>query len=94
MYRQSLTHFADAYCIQSRLAIRLSQAGRLDEAAEHYQRAYELMPDSFGRIESHCFGCEGVFDGTEAQHMAEKVFNRLVIERPKMPHVRMALTFP
>ena len=60
-YRKALEQFADAYCVQSRLAIRLMEAGRREEAFEHYRRAYELMPSSFGRVESHCFGCESVF---------------------------------
>ena len=32
------------------------------------------MPDSFGRVESHCFGCESVFQGADAQALAERVF--------------------
>jgi tetratricopeptide (TPR) repeat protein len=74
MYEEALNHFADAYCIQSRLAIQLAELGKTKEAEEHYRRAYELMPDSFGRVESHCFGCEKVFDGERAQGIAEKVF--------------------
>lgn len=62
-YTESLKFFSDAYCIQSRLALRLSEEGRLQEAAAHYEKAFELMPDSFGRMESHCFGCEGAFRG-------------------------------
>jgi len=48
-YREALEQFADAYCIQSRLAVRLMEQGRREEAFEHYRRAYELMPASFGR---------------------------------------------
>ena len=81
-YETSLLDFSDAYCIQSRLAVRLMEAGRVDEAAEHHRRAFELMPDSFGRVESHCFGCEGAFRGAVAQGVAEKVFERLARERP------------
>lgn len=87
MYKDALTHFADAYCIQSRLAIQLANLGRYDEAAEHYKRAYELMPDSFGRVESHCFGCEGAFEGERAQTIAERVFDELVIANPFKPQV-------
>ena len=57
--RKCSADFADAYCIQSRLALRYSELGDYVKAEQHYQRAFELMPDSFGRIESHCFGCEG-----------------------------------
>lgn len=87
MYREALNHFADAYCIQSRLATQLQEMGRHEEAEAHYRRAYELMPDSFGRVESHCFGCEGVFAGERAQSVAERVFSRLAEERPEQPQV-------
>jgi tetratricopeptide (TPR) repeat protein len=74
VYQEALRSFADAYCIQSRLARNLARQGRFAEAAEHYKRAFELMPDSFGRVESHCFGCEQAFDGETAQALAERVF--------------------
>src|SRR6188508_1364264 len=81
-YREALEHFSDAYCIQSRLAVQLNKVGRRSEALEHYRRAYELMPDSFGRVESHCFGCESVFQGAEAQSVAEQVFTEVVRKSP------------
>lgn len=93
MYKRSLGFFADAYCIQSRLAIQLAAQGRNEEAEQHYKRAYELMPDSFGRVESHCFGCEGVFSGEQAQGIAERVFSRLVEERPDSPQVHYLMGY-
>lgn len=87
LYTDSLNKFADAYCIHARLAVQLSALGLHDEAAEHYRRAYELMPDSFGRVESHCFGCERTFDGERAQGIAEKVFTKLVEKTPDKPQV-------
>lgn len=93
MYEEALTYFADAYCIQSRLAVQLSDAGRHEEAAQHYRRAYELMPDSFGRMESHCFGCEGVFRGQAAQSIAERVFSELVAKMPQKPQVHYLLGY-
>lgn len=81
-YREALTHFSDAYCIQSRLAVQLNKQGRHQEALAYYRRAYELMPDSFGRVESHCFGCESVFKGQDAQLIAEAVFTDLVKKAP------------
>jgi tetratricopeptide (TPR) repeat protein len=93
MYEEGLDHFSDAYCIQSRLAIQLAALGKTAEAAEHYRRAYELMPDSFGRVESHCFGCERVFEGQQAQSIAEKVFTQLVAERPNKPQVYYLLGY-
>jgi len=87
LYEKSLLHFADAYCIQSRLALRYSELGDLEKAELHYRRAYELMPDSFGRIESHCFGCEGAFRGKRAQNIADKVFTKLAEEQPDKAQV-------
>ncbi len=93
MYQDSLTHFADAYCIQSRLAIQLADLGMHQEAEEHYRRAYELMPESFGRVESHCFGCERAFEGERAQSIAEKVFTQLAQKTPDKPQVHYLLGY-
>ena len=93
MYEDSLKMFADAYCIQSRLALRMNEQGRWKEAEEHYRKAYELMPDSFGRIESHCFGCEGAFAGEKPQGVADKVFTRLAEEKPDSPRVQYLLGY-
>jgi tetratricopeptide (TPR) repeat protein len=93
MYQDSLTHFADAYCIQSRLAIQLADLGLHEQAEEHYRRAYELMPESFGRVESHCFGCERAFEGERAQGIAEKVFNQLAQKTPNKPQVHYLLGY-
>lgn len=93
LYRESLGFFQDAYCIQSRLAVRLAGDGRMDEAAEHYRRAFELMPDSFGRVESHCFGCEHVFSGEQSQGVAEEVFTRMLAARPDKPQLHYLLGY-
>jgi len=93
MYKEALEHFSNAYCIQSRMAIQLEQLGRLDEAEQHYQRAYELMPDSFGFVESHCFGCEGVFESGRAQSIAERVFASLAVKNPTKPQVHYLLGY-
>jgi tetratricopeptide (TPR) repeat protein len=93
MYEDSLLKFEGAYCIQSRLALRLSEAGKHEEAAEHYRRAYELMPNSFGRVESHCFGCEAAFKGREAQTIADKVFTSLAKTDPNKPQVHYLLGY-
>lgn len=93
LYRESLGFFQDAYCIQSRLAVRLAGEGRMDEAAEHYRRAFELMPDSFGRVESHCFGCEHVFAGEQSQGVAEGVFISMLAARPDKPQLHYLLGY-
>jgi tetratricopeptide (TPR) repeat protein len=92
-YREALTHFQDAYCIQSRLAVQLAQQGRRAEALDHYKRAYELMPESFGRVESHCFGCESVFQGNEQQGIAEEVFTRIAAKTPNNPQAHYLLGY-
>ncbi|MGV3771431.1 MAG: tetratricopeptide repeat protein [Verrucomicrobiales bacterium] len=93
MYEESLTYFADAYCIQSRLAIQLSQMGMQEQAEAHYAKAYELMPDSFGRVESHCFGCEGAFEGENAQGIAERVFSKMLEKNPEKPQLHYLMGY-
>jgi tetratricopeptide (TPR) repeat protein len=92
-YREALGHFSDAYCIQSRMAVRLYERGRREEAFEHYRRAYELMPDSFGRVESHCFGCESVFQGPAQQKIAEQVFTGFLKKEPQKPQLHYLLGY-
>jgi tetratricopeptide (TPR) repeat protein len=92
-YREALELFSDAYCIQSRLAVQLNKVGRRAEALEHYRRAYELMPDSFGRVESHCFGCESVFQGAESQSLAEQVFTEVIRKVPTKPQAYYLLAY-
>lgn len=83
LYKESLSLFADAYCVRFRAAVELEAAGLHAEAEEHFEAAYTLMPDQFGRIESHCFGCEGAFEGERAESIAERVFTRMLEERPE-----------
>ncbi len=92
-YRDALGKFSDAYCIQSRLAVQLSRQGRQREALEHYRRAYELMPDSFGRVESHCFGCESVFANAESQTLAERVFTEVIRKTPGKAQAHYLLAY-
>jgi tetratricopeptide (TPR) repeat protein len=93
LYAEALGEFSDAYCIQSRLAVELSHAGRHQEAEQHYRRAYELMPDSFGRVESHCFGCEKVFESPKAQSVAESVFQALLKKAPDKAQVHYLMGY-
>lgn len=92
-YQTSLTHFEDAYCIQSRLAVQFAGVGAFESAAKHYQKAFELMPGSFGRVESHCFGCEGVFTGKLAGDIAERVFKKLIADSPENPQVQYLMGY-
>jgi tetratricopeptide (TPR) repeat protein len=92
-YEDALTHFQDAYCIQSRLALRMAELGLTEKAEAHYRKAYELMPDSFGRMVSHCFGCEGAFNGSSARKIAEQVFTRLLQKQPDKPQLHYLLGY-
>lgn len=93
MYEKSLTLFADAYCVQSRLAVQLAALGRMEEAEAHYQRAFELMPGSFGRVQNHFFECEGAFKGEMATRIAEKVFTKLLAANPEKPQLQYLMGF-
>ncbi len=92
-YQKALNQFSDAYCIQSRLAVQLSKQGLQEQALLHYRRAYELMPDSFGRVESHCFGCESVFEDPAAQGIADQVFTRIIEKTPNRPQAHYMLAY-
>jgi tetratricopeptide (TPR) repeat protein len=93
MYDRALGLFSDAYCIQSRLARQLAALGRMDEAAIHYRKAFELMPVSFGRMESHCFGCERAFNGRTAGAIAEKTFKDMLEKEPSKPQLYYLLGY-
>jgi tetratricopeptide (TPR) repeat protein len=51
------------------------------------------MPGSFGRVESHCFGCERAFEGEKPQGVAEEVFTRLIKEQPDKPQVHYLMGY-
>lgn len=93
MYAKALGLFSDAYCIQSRIARQLAELGRVEEAAVHYRKAFELMPVSFGRMESHCFGCERAFKGKTATSIAEKIFTDMLAKDPKKPQLYYLLGY-
>ncbi len=90
-YLAALKLFDDAYCIQSRVAMELAEMGKVEEATQHYQRAFELMPVSFGRVESHCFGCEGIFRGLLAQMVAERTLSEFIRQHPDNPRAHYLL---
>ena len=79
--------FADAYCVQWRLAEQLREMGRIEEAQKHYEIAFERMPEQFGRVASLCFGCMRVFSGEQSVSAAEVVLGRLVATPPVRPAV-------
>ncbi len=84
-YKKALGHFNDAYCLQSRLAKTLMEAGKFEEAIPHFKKAFELMPVSFGPRESHCFGCEGLFDDERVQNIALPTLKAFLEKEPANP---------
>lgn len=48
-YEEAAVFFADAYCVQWRLAERLREQGDLAEAEKHYKIVFERMPEQFGQ---------------------------------------------
>jgi tetratricopeptide (TPR) repeat protein len=86
-YEKAQGLFADAYCIQWRLAERLSAKGNMAEAEKHYRIAFERMPEQFGQVASLCFGCEGVFNSRPSQSAAERVLADLIGKSPVRPQV-------
>lgn len=89
-YQKALGHFNDAYCLQSRLAMTLMKAGKFDEAVSHFEKAFELMPVSFGPRESQCFGCEGLFNDERVQNIAIPALNAIMEKdknNPRTPYL-------
>jgi tetratricopeptide (TPR) repeat protein len=86
-YRESAEVFSGAYCVQARMALTLAQQGKMPEALEHFKRAFELMPDSFGKMETMCIGCEGTFASDAQRGLALSVFERLAKEFPTKAQV-------
>lgn len=86
-YAEAETYFADAYCVQWRLAERFQALGQTEEAQMHYQIAFERMPEQFGQVASLCFGCMGIFDNAESRGAAEIVLTRLATNAPVRPAV-------
>lgn len=86
-YQEAMAVFADAYCIQWRLAERLYATGDLEGSKEHYRIAFERMPEQFGQVASFCFGCEGAFDKIQSRSAAEEVFSHLLETSPARPQV-------
>lgn len=84
-YEEALGRFSDAYCLQSRLAKTLLKAGEVEKAMIHFEKAFELMPVSFGPVESHCFGCEKIFEDERVRQVALKTFNRIIETTPENP---------
>jgi tetratricopeptide (TPR) repeat protein len=91
VYEKASDQFADAYCVQWRLAERLASIGDLDGAKKHYEIAFERMPEQFGQVASVCFGCEGVFTHQQSVGVAEEVLTAAAKTSPNKPQVHYLL---
>jgi len=90
-YEQAALAFADAYCVQWRLAERLHEEGRIAEAEQHYEIAFTRMPEQFGRMATLCFGCENVFGNTASRGAADRVLSRLAALPKPRPQALLIL---
>lgn len=90
-YDKAASLFADAYCVQWRLAERLYATGHPQEAEKHYEIVFERMPEQFGQVARLCFGCEGVFDRTESRTVAERILTRMAANGTVRPQVYFLL---
>lgn len=90
-YEQASEQFADAYCVQWRLAERLASIGDLSGAKKHYEIAFERMPEQFGQVAHFCFGCEGVFTHQQSVSVAEEVLIGVAKTSPDKPQVHYLL---
>jgi tetratricopeptide (TPR) repeat protein len=90
-YEKAESAFADAYCVQWRLAERLHAQGKIAEAEKHYEIAFERMPSQFGRVAQVCFGCERVFGNESSRGAADRVLSRLCAETNARPQALLIL---
>lgn len=91
VYEQASAQFADAYCVQWRLAERLASIGDLAGAKKHYEIAFERMPEQFGQVAHFCFGCEGVFTHQQSVSVAEEVLTGAAKASPNKPQIHYLL---
>jgi len=84
-YQAALQSFPNACCIHLRLGGELERLDRKKDAVAHYQRAFELMPETFGRRQSHCRGCARIFEEEPARQLAEQTFLQYTKTHPENP---------
>jgi tetratricopeptide (TPR) repeat protein len=90
-YEVARDKFADAYCVQWRLAKKYYEQGNMPAAEEHYRIALEQMPGQFGELASLCFGCEGAFSLARFQPIAERVLLQAAKLQPRKPQIPFLL---
>ncbi|HEV2292630.1 MAG TPA: tetratricopeptide repeat protein [Tepidisphaeraceae bacterium] len=90
-YENAVTHAPQVQPLRLRLAQRLEELGRHEQAAEHYREAYRLMPGSTGRVDGSCFNCASAFPGPRARTIADEVLTKLLDDRPKSPQAHYLL---
>lgn len=95
LYLQALELFDEAYCIHLRVAHRLDEIGRTDEARQHFRIGFGLMPRTFGRLSQGCsYGrCQALFGTELAMSIAEEVFTENLREDEVNPKLHILLGF-
>ena len=92
-YRGALEKFADAYCASSRdRAVQLNKRGKRDEAMVLLPRL-RAHAFYFGRVESHCFGCENVFQARKPREWPS-VFSDIIRRLPRNAQAHYSLQMP
>ncbi len=94
-YLQALGLFDEAYCIHLRVAHKLDEVGRTDDARRHFRRGFGLMPRTFGRLSQSCsYGrCQALFGTELAKKIAEEVFTENLREDEVNPKLHTLLGF-
>lgn len=75
---QAVAAAPESYEAHLRLAMRLEEAGRVNEATPHYATAYASMPPG---ASTH-FCCNQIFPSRRAQAIAERAFQKRVQDGP------------
>ena len=94
-YLQALELFDEAYCIHLRVAHKLDELGRTDDARRHFRLGFGLMPRTFGRLSQSCsYGrCQALFGTELAKNIAEEVFTENLREDEANPKLHTLLGF-
>lgn len=78
LYRTALEHHAELFATQAHLAQTLAETGQPDAAKPHFQKAFELMPESSPKSSSHSDRSDAEWDallsGPHEQRLAEQIF--------------------
>lgn len=86
LYQEALNECPDLYFLQADLALMLANRGREDEAAAHFEKAFEQMAVSVGQDENYRSDW-WLYDSDLACEIAERVFLRMMNEGSENPRL-------